>query len=1171
MELFDLPPTGRKRPAGFIPLFDETALQDQPAATTDVTPEMRDSILREIGALTGGTLSRVGDALSAPGDYWRGLLTGRPGERITGREMLRNAGLIGQKDTWGNFAAGTLADVVTDPLSALTGPMKALTPAGQALKKAGLLDSLPSAMTRKAISTGAAASGDIPSVAKRTLKAWEDSGRTISTFDPAVVGRPLYGQRTSMRAGTLDDAIRYAGDDAAQRSAQEALEGVLGVDGLARLRNEPLAKSFGIGLPLGEPTITGDFLGKKFGDNYADALDTLGQAYRWSPVGRTTAALFSNKVGGKIDAEEQLTNIANFEARQKAGGIATAAHTYHLSKLAEENPDVFSEDGNRALGRYLEGPTARSQADVDFVESRPALKEYADWWINNRQDYLAEARRMGLSAAELTDKYGIDYLPRRAEAVLEMEARRNRKLGEVLNTFTGDMLRRTDAMQLPGGRDTIIDLSRNPMVAGAKRTAGTDEEAAQYLLDTLSPLVQPGQPPLEIGQMRNLARVLHKLPDEVTSKSPLFGQHPTEMIGSYMRGRNESMATAGLMYDSLASFAKDGAYATIPGGRHISLQDAINRLGLKTYDDVTGDAISGGDIRNVLDDASENADALSAARDAGESIAPQSGAARQMRERIAKLRGVDPDQVKLSEISIPEEHVNRLMRARDAFETGEASQSLLNWLDHYTQAWRGSILTWPARAVRDLYSGAISNWLEGALDSEAVLAARALMQEGPQSGRFQNLLRSIPRYAGDDGLHQFYADLAGTGLIGNQNAFEYGGSVVGKGALGMLPGNTPITIGTMGRELTSNWSWQNFKTWRSQLTPLVETKNPILRTGEQMNSLTDGINRLSGYFALLKQGYDPPAAAKAMKRAHVDYSSLSGFEKSVLKRVFPWYSFQSRIFREVLRQLAEQPGGRYGQMIQATEAVQDEGSDTYIPTGLRSQFAFPLPVEFGGAPAAGTQRYLTDLDAPGFDQINMIETPGTLAGTATGTARQIGLQLHPMLRIPAELMAGKDLFTNRPIGESTSTLDAIARSVSGDRNLDVPALIEKPIENLPFVGRPLYTLRSLIDDKGDQPIASRVAKTGLNAVSGVKLRDVAQEDILSDAVRQIEESIDPYTREFTQTYIPEELVPFVPQWAQERQAVSRALTREKREAKKPDSKARKKKRKSNTGSLELFE
>jgi hypothetical protein len=1152
MELFDPPPSGRRRPAGYIPLFDEAALADEPAAQINVTPEMRDSVLSELGAVAGGTLSRVGDALSAPGDYLRGFLVGKTGERVTGRDLLREAGLVGEEDNWGNFTAGLVADVATDPLSWITGPAKSVTAAGKALQKAGLADALPSAMTRKAISTGAVARKELPGVAKRTLEALEKTGRNISELDPAVVGRPLYGTRTSMRAGTLDDAIRYAGDEKAQAAAEKALLGVLGPDELARLRNQPLAKSFGLATPLGETFAAGDLLGKGFGDAYADILDTAGQAYRWSPVGRGMAAAFDQRVGGKLDPEVQLTNIANFEAKQKAGGIATAAHTYHIAKLQQEHPDVFTEQGNRHLGRYLEGPNVRKQEDIDFVESRPALKEYADWWVNNRQDYLAESRRMGLSSAELTDKYGIDYLPRRAEAILEMEARRNRKLGEVLNTFTGDMLRRTDAMQLPGGRDTIIDLSRDKMVSGPKRTLKTDEQATQYLLDKLTPMIPAGGPALARKDVEHLARVLNKLPDEVTQKSPLFGQHPTEMIGSYMRNRSESMATAGTLEDSLATFARDMPYNRVDtaasGGRHISMQEALNRLGLKSYDEDVVDAASDG------------------------------GAGWQMRKRIAAMRGgVDPDSIKLSEISVPEAHVDRLLRARDAFETGEASQSLLNGLDHITQAWKGSILTWPARATRDLYSGAISNWLEGALDPDAVRAARALMQEGPQSPRFMQFLASITRYAGDDGVAQFYADVAGTGLIGNQTIFEHGGSVVGKGALGMLPGTTPVTMRSILSELApqADRSWgqfaRDFRTWRSSLKPLQETMNPIMRAGEQMNSLTDGINRFSGYLSLMKQGYDPSAATKAMQRAHVNYASLSDTERLVLKRLFPWYSFQSRIFREVLRQLSERPGGRYGQLIQATEAVQDESNDTYVPPGMRAQFSVPIPEEWGGVPAPGVQLSINDFDAPGFDQINMFETPGTPSGAIAGTARQFAMQLHPLLRTTVELGAGKDLFTDRPIGESTSTLDALARSITGNRDIDIPAIIEKPIEMAPFVGRPLYALRTLLDDAGGEPLSTRVPRTLLNATSGLKVRKTTAEDVRRAAARDAEASIDPYTREYKMEYIPEAMVPHVPQWALERQAVARALTRENREARKPAKKSRKKKRDTNTGALELFE
>lgn len=1146
--------SGKVRRPGYIPLFDEALLADERVQQDSVTPEERESVLQSIGALTGGTLSRVGDALALPDDLFRGAMIGRPGERVTGRDLLRHAGLTGPDDNWGNFIAGLGTEILTGPTGFISGPAKALTPVGRAAQKAGLLDNVATAASRKVIDTGVADDA-LPMVARRTKKALEDTGRNLTTFDPAMVGRPIMGKRVAMRASSLDDLVKYADDP---MSAEKSLRGVMGDTEFERLRGEAgLSKSFGFGLPFQDPFVVGDTFGKGFGDQYADVLDTIGQAYRWSPIGRHTSALFGNKVDGAIDAEDQITNIANYEARARLGGNATGDHTAHLARIAMQHPEVFAdeaEQANRALGRYLEGPAVRTADDVAYVESKPALKEYADWWDGVRGAYLDESRRQGLPAAQLQDAYGIDYVPRKAEKILEMQGKAGRKSGTAISAITGDMLGRTDAMSVPGGRETIIDLSRDPMVVGNKRTLNTDDAAATYIQEKLNALVGPGQPQVDFSKAKKIARVLNGLPDDIVQKSPLFGQHPTEMIGGYMRSRAEAMGTASTLYDSLASFAKNEPYGSVTGGRHISMQEAINRLGLRTYDDAGGD---------LLDDV-------------GDSITPTRGAANQMRQRLAQAFGVDPDSVKLSGVSIPEEHVNRLMRARDAFETGEASQSLLAYLDRYTQAWRGSILTWPARAVRDLYSGAVSNWLEGALSVDGVMAARALMQEGPQSPRFLTTLRSIPRYAGDDGLAQFYGDLAQSGLIGSTQFYEAGASVIGKNALSALPGTTPVTSGTILSELApqSGRSWsefgKDFMTWRSRLHPVAETRNPILRAGEQLNSLSDGINRLSGYLSLLKQGYDPQAAARAMKRAHVDYSALSGFEKNVLKQVFPWYSFQSRIFREVLRQLLEQPGGRYGQLIKATEAVQEEGDDNaYIPSGLRSQFAFPIPEEFGGVSSPGSQSYVTDLDFPGFDQINMIETPGTIAGSAAGTGRQVAMQLHPLLRFGVEGMVGQDLFTNRPLGEATSSLDAIARSVSGDPNANVPFVVDKLVENLPFAGRPLYAARSILDNRGGTPLPHRIGKTAINAVSGVKFRDVAEEDVLSDAIREIDQSIDPYTREFKQIYIPEHLQPQVPQYALRRLAVSRALAREKREARKPKKKAKSKR--SNTGSLELFE
>jgi hypothetical protein len=1141
MDLFDDIPRRRKQPAGYLPLFDDATLFDEPVSEDSVSPEERDSVLRELGAVAGGTLSRVGDALSAPGDYVRGVLAGKPGERIGGRELLREYGLAGDEDNWGNFAAGMAADVFTDPLSFVSGPATSLTKAGRAAQKLNLLDNAALVSSKKALRNNVADEA-LPMVARQTKEALESSGRKLNELDPALKGRPLYGTRTARRDSTLGDLIDYADDPAA---AEEAARKLLGGDYDA-LRGEKLANTFGLGLPFKDAAITGDVFGKGFGDNYADALDTLGQSVRWSGPGRYAAAAFNNKVGGALDAEQQMLNIANFEGRQAARAGATQAHTLDVAKLYDAHPEVFSEDGNRIMGRVIEGKG--TAADLAYVDARPEFKRYIDDWRANRGNVLDESRRAGIGAAEMKDAYGAEYLPRSADAALELAAKRDRKLGKALSAMTGDQLRRTDAMQIPGGRDKIMELSQDAMVSGPKRTASTDEEAADYLMSQLSPLVQTGQPALDRKNMIRLARILHDLPDDVTKKVPLFGQHPVESIGSYYKGRAEAMSTMDTMLESLASFAADAPYTKVPdAGRHITVQDALNRIGGRTY---------------------KNADT-------GEVV----GAKELLKEKIARIWGRDPDKINLAEISMPEEVVNRLTKARDVYESGEVSSQLLKVLDHYTQAWRGSILTWPSRAVRDLYSGAISNWLEGAFDPEAVLASKALLAEGTNAPAFQKWLSRQTRYAGDDGAAQFLADLASTELLtgSSGSGLELGASTLGQRALDPILGAQPATLSAALQELApqAGRSWgqfaKDFGTWRSSLRPTAENLNPVLRAGERLNNLTDGVNRASGFMSLIAQGYDPAAAAKAMKRAHVDYSSLTSLERNVLKRIFPWYSYQSRIFREVLRQLAERPGGRYGQMIQGMENAQESNDEQYIPSGLRSQFAAPLPEMLGGNPAPGTTRYITDIDAPGFDQINMVETPGTLGGMFSGTARQIMMQTAPVIRLPAEWAFGTDLFTNRPVGEATSPLDAIGRAVTGDQSLDVPSVIDKGVEMLPFVGRPLYLARSLTDSRGGADLGSRAAKALVNATTGIKFRDVSQEDAVSDATRQIEESIDPYTREFKQVYIPEAMQPQVPQWALRRNAVARALGRERRQEREKRSGKKKGKRKSDTGSMNLFE
>ncbi len=64
-------------------------------------------------------LSTAGDLLDMPGSYLRGALSGRPGERASGREMLQNWGVAGENQPGLDFGdvAGFGAEALLDPLS----------------------------------------------------------------------------------------------------------------------------------------------------------------------------------------------------------------------------------------------------------------------------------------------------------------------------------------------------------------------------------------------------------------------------------------------------------------------------------------------------------------------------------------------------------------------------------------------------------------------------------------------------------------------------------------------------------------------------------------------------------------------------------------------------------------------------------------------------------------------------------------------------------------------------------------------------------------------------------------------------------------------------------------------------------------------------------------------
>jgi hypothetical protein len=113
---------------------------------------------------------------------------------------------------------------------------------------------------------------------------------------------------------------------------------------------------------------------------------------------------------------------------------------------------------------------------------------------------------------------------------------------------------------------------------------------------------------------------------------------------------------------------------------------------------------------------------------------------------------------------------------------------------------------------------------------------------------------------------------------------------------------------------------------------------PIKASREIGNSVDD-TNRLSAFLSRLRQGYDPGAAATDVRAMQVDYEKLTDFERNVMRRVLPFYSYHRGIVPAVLQELDENPGGAAGQLAMQAHNLRSENKDQFVPENLGARNA----------------------------------------------------------------------------------------------------------------------------------------------------------------------------------------------------------------------------------------
>lgn len=322
----------------------------------------------------------------------------------------------------------------------------------------------------------------------------------------------------------------------------------------------------------------------------------------------------------------------------------------------------------------------------------------------------------------------------------------------------------------------------------------------------------------------------------------------------------------------------------------------------------------------------------------------------------------------------------------------------------------------------------------------------------------------------------------------------------------------------------------------------------LIAAGEDVGDFTEAMNRIAPLIKQLREGVDIEYAVQKIKAAQVDYTarSFTPFERNVLKRAFPFYSFSSRMVPHTLQALWKRPGGRLAQTLRASRAGRDDSKVT--PSHISEGLSIPW-----GEGKDGSDRYITGLGLMHEDAMPFI---GPFAKALGGDfevkdlAGELLSRTNPLPKGILEFTTGKSFFQRGPMGmrelrDSDPTMGRLRSNfgvMMGKENERYPQPLfgsrglETFTSNTPL-SRILTTAKGVTDNRKEGWIRA------VNALTGVKISDVSEAARSSVLRQQLNALVlEKGGRTYTKEYFSKELkASLSPEELKEVEAIEAAL------------------------------
>lgn len=831
--------------------------------------------------------------------------------------------------------------------------------------------------------------------------------------------------------------------------------------------------------------------------------DAVGGA--WSPIGQSVASdtftptVRAGNYGANVSAAADNIKLSPYVLADNADPLAIrtamtqAAEGFHqdaaisLQKLGygpTETADLLG------LGTDL-GARARATQPAEAAQGLASknLLDLADWQmaanaeVQGQNQFVqranAAAAAQGLPAPPLMGiqplphEGAAQYVPRTRNQFDNAEGAFARRQGTGMGGASEFQMDREQILKgFPGGTAQVNELSKDPDLLGAARLldqTGATQKVLSGLLDL--PIGKIGQVPLNhpaYKQAASVADYLHSLPPEIG--------HP--LIAKTQLGNVYGTNGQGLFNMDLVGNVK-----------HREIDAVRNIASAKTTMDAIGRP---GFVRPAADLAAEGQQfvRLPEFMDAMRLAGTDANGIKIAHAKAAQMLGIPvADMEKLKDFAIPMDIATDLGRIGKAWSTPSSLQPVVQAWDN-TVNWfkRNLTVPFPAFHTRNLMSGIFNMWRDGggagAVSNDAGNAMLGMIRGKTLTPEVAAKLypgMSIGQ-ASNEALKE---------LIGGQIAFTRSGQAadrlnpgVGRGVMAedvpqLASQARPISediggfLGTFKPEAGKR-AYNPFNT---------ETFAPTI-AGEKLGNAVEDWIRGSHYLAKRLQGSAPEDALASVLKYQIDYGKSTEFEKNVMKRIMPWYSYSRGNLPPILEDLADNPAKLLG-VVRGVTGSRENGE--FVPPWIAEGAATPLP----GAPE-GSKRFVSSFGLPVEDEL--VKMVGSaLHGDGSRVAQQAFGMSIPFAKIPAEVATGTQMYSGRKLEElrpyEFATLGGLVPE-------DTARKASQVIANTP-ASRLVGSIDKFIDTRKD------AGATALNTLTGTRITDVDLERTKAAAAMQL--------------------------------------------------------------------